>query len=57
MIATTSPCQACGWEFYGFGYAGEPCSAECDELLREKPQHQSTNPDRSDGGIRAGGSQ
>jgi hypothetical protein len=35
MTAIESPCQACGWVFYGFGYAGEPCSAECDEVLRK----------------------
>lgn len=36
MLATDSPCQACGWVFYGFGYAGEACSAECDKILRSR---------------------
>lgn len=35
MIATDAPCKACGFVFYGFAYAGEACSAECDEALRD----------------------
>ena len=34
MMPTVSPCQACGWEFYGFAYAGEACSEECDAILQ-----------------------
>jgi len=24
------PCSVCGWEFYGYAYMGEVCSAECN---------------------------
>jgi hypothetical protein len=35
MSATYSACLACGIEFYGFGYAGEPCSEKCSLVLLE----------------------
>jgi hypothetical protein len=35
MSATYSDCLACGIEFYGFGYAGEPCSEKCSLVLLE----------------------
>lgn len=31
---TQSACQSCGFEFYGYGYMGEPCSEECQEKMR-----------------------
>lgn len=36
MIATNSACQVCGWEFYGYGYAGEACSQECFEIIEAR---------------------
>lgn len=39
MIATYSDCRVCGYRFYGFAYAGEPCSAECAEKQERMNTH------------------
>jgi hypothetical protein len=35
IVEKYSDCLVCGTEFYGFGYAGEPCSQECDFVILE----------------------